>query len=212
MNQQTVPVNLPCEYGGELPPAIATLQIGQTVLDLGSSDSAYRALAATAVGEDGHIISVETTPAVVARARQHVMQDGFFNVSFRLGELEYLPVADQTVDVIISHYGLQPSSVKTQVFREALRALKPGGHLALVAMVATQVLPEEMEENDGLDTDDLSDVLMLDDIEDMLRAAGFDQIKSQTTCCGRGARQASTMNGIIEDLVTPVLIEAAKPA
>ncbi|ETW98362.1 MAG: hypothetical protein ETSY1_19035 [Candidatus Entotheonella factor] len=203
MNQATIPVNLPDGHRQEPSPAIATLQSGQTVLDLSSSDSTYRTLAATAVGEDGHIIGVAATPDVVAQAREDVVLNGFYNMSFRLGELDYLPVADQTVDVIISHYGLHPSSAKTQVFREALRALKPGGHLALVEMVATQVLPEDVEEGG---------VLMLDDIEDMLRAAGFDHIQSQSTPSGRGPRQASTLNGAIEELVTPVLIEAAKPA
>ncbi len=208
---QTVRVDIPLERGGELPQAIATLQTGATVLDLGSGDGAYSFLAATAVGESGCVIGVETTPDMISQARANVIQNGFCNVSFRLGELEYLPVADQTVDVIISHYGINQSSGKTQVFREAFRALKPGGQLALVDMVATQVLPEDVEEDDILYTECLSGVLMLDDIEDMLRAAGFDRIRSQTKRSGNGFRQASATHRALKNIVTPALMEAVKP-
>lgn len=187
----------------ELPQAITTLRTGATVLDLGSGDGAYSFLAATAVGESGCVIGVVTTPEMISQARANAVQNRYCNVSFRLGELEYLPVADQTADAIISRYGLRPSYTKTQVFREAFRALKPGGHLAIVAMVVTQVLPEDVEEDD---------TIMLDDIEDMLRAAGFARIHSQRKQTGNGFCQMPAAKRTCRNMIAPALIEAVKPA
>ncbi len=208
---QTVHVDIPLGRSGELPQAITALQTGAAVLDLGCGDGAYSFLAAAAVGESGYVIGVETTPDMISQARANVIQNGFCNVSFRLGELEYLPVANQTVDVIISHYGINQSCGKAQVFREAFRALKPGGHLAIVDMVATQVWSEEVEENDLLYTEFCSGVLMLDDIEDMLRAAGFQGIRSQTKQTHSRDRQTLAPSRVLQDIVTPALIEAGKP-
>ncbi|WP_089936917.1 methyltransferase domain-containing protein [Candidatus Entotheonella palauensis] len=199
-------------YGRELPQAIAALRMGATVLDLGSGDGAYSFLAATAVGESGRIIGVETAPEMIAQARANVIHNGFYHVSFRLGELEHLPVADRIADAVISHYGINPSYCKTQVFREAFRVLKPGGHLAIVDTVATKILPEDVEENDVLYTECLSGVLMLDDIEDMLRAAGFDRVQSQIKQNRNGFRPASATSRALKPIVAPALIEAVKPA
>lgn len=210
--QKTVRVNLPLGRGRELPQAITSLQPGTTVLDLGSGDGAYSFLAATAVGENGFVIGVDTTPDMISQVRANVIQNGFCNVSFRLGELEYLPVADETVDAIISHYGVNQSSGKAQVFREAFRVLKPGGGLAIVDLVATQAVLEDVAEDDVLYTEFLSGVLMLDDIEDMLRAAGSKQIRSQIKPAQSGTRQASSPKQALKNIVLPALIEAIKPA
>lgn len=189
--------------GDELPQAITSLWNGATVLDLGSGEGAYSFLAATAVGESGCVIGVETTPDMISQARVNLIHSRFCNVSFRLGELEYLPVADQSVDVIISHYGINQSCGKAQMFREALRVLKPGGRLAMIEMVITQVLPEDVEE-DG--------ALMLDDIEDMLRAAGFDRIRSQTRLPRNGFYHVPAISRSVKNMTDPVLVEAVRPA
>ncbi|ETW95885.1 MAG: hypothetical protein ETSY1_28785 [Candidatus Entotheonella factor] len=203
ITEPPVSIDIARERSYELPPALTSLSNGATVLDLGSGEGAYSFLAATAVGESGCVIGVETTPAMISQARMNLIQSRFCNVSFRLGELEYLPVSDQSIDVIISHYGINQSCNKTQVFREALRVLKPGGRLTIVEMVATQVLPEEVEENG---------VLMLDDIEDMLRAAEFDQIQSHIRPPRNGSHRGPATNRAMKHLTAPVLIEAVKPA
>ncbi len=209
--KQTACVNLPLGRGLELSQVINTLKTGETVLDLGCGDGAYSFLAANTVGENGFVIGVETTPDMISQARNNVIQNGFCNVSFRLGELEYLPVANQSADVMISHYGMNQASGKTQVCREAFRALKPGGRLAIVDMVATQMLPEDMEETDVLYTEFLSGVLMLDDLKDMLQAAGFHQICSQTKTYPEERRQAAVSSRALQHVVIPALIEAVKP-
>ncbi len=196
----------------ELPHATAALRTGATVLELGSGDGAYSCLAALVVGESGCVIGVETTPDMVSQARANVVQNGLGNVSFRLGELEYLPMANQTADVIISHYGIHPSAGKTQVFREAFRALKPGGHFTFVDMVAMQVLPEEEEVDVVGYAEDLAGVIMLDDLEDMLRAAGFEQIRSYTQPSCHKPTQVPVCDGALNDMITPALLEAVKPA
>jgi arsenite methyltransferase len=201
----------PLRGGGELPQAIAALRAGVTVLDLGSGVGAYSFLAATRVGESGCVIGVEAAPELIDQARANVIQHGVANVWFRLGELAHLPVADHSIDVIISHYGITPSSGKAQVFREAFRVLKPGGHLAIVDMIATQALPEEMERNDVFNTTCHAGVLMLDDIEDLLRAAGFCRIRSQTKRCRNRFNDASPPRGVFNNTVMPALIEAMKP-
>lgn len=198
-------IDIRLSYRCELPQAIQLLQPGDVVLDLGSGDGAYSFLAAAAVGENGSVIGVETTPDMIGQARRNVIQNGFCNASFRLGELEYLPVADQAVDVVISHYGINQSAEKTQVFREACRVLKPGGRVALIEMVANQALPEDVEEDDVLYTECLSGVVMLDDLEDMLRAAGFEAIRSQPK------QKRNGRSSTVKNVVTPALIEAVKP-
>lgn len=210
--EQPVDVNVNLAHYCELPQAIMGLQPGEAVLDLGSGDGAYCFLAATAVGESGCVIGVETTPDMISQARANVIQNGFCNVSFRLGELEYLPVADQSMDVIVSHYGINQASAKTQVFREAFRALKPGGRVALVETVATQPVPEDVEEDDVLYTECLSGVVMLDDLEDMLRAAGFEQIRSQTKHKRSERPLTWSTRMALESVVAPALIEAVKSA
>ncbi len=209
--EQVVRIDVNLVQCCELPQAIMGLQPGDSVLDLGSGDGAYGFLAATAVGESGAVIGVDTTPDMIGQARANVIRNGLCNVSFRLGELEYLPVADQSIDVIISHYGINQSSAKTQVFREAFRTLKPGGRVALVEMVAMQPLPEDVEEGDVLYTECLSGVVMLDDLEDMLRAVGFEKIRSETQQSRHERPLAWRTSMALKNVVAPAMIEAVKP-
>ena len=124
------------------PTAIASLRPGQTVLDLGSGAGIDCFLAAREVGPAGRVIGVDMTPEMVSRARANAAKGGFGNVEFRLGEIEALPVADASVDVIISNCVLNLSPEKDRVLAEAFRVLRPGGRVVVSDMVSDHPVPE----------------------------------------------------------------------
>ena len=133
----------------------ADLDAGETVLDLGSGAGFDCFLAARAVGSDGRVVGVDMTPAMVETARENaagVDSAAVAPVEFRLGEIEHLPVADASVDVVVSNCVVNLSPDKPQVFAEAFRALRPGGRLAISDVVRTADLPPEV----GSDLDALT--------------------------------------------------------
>lgn len=129
------------------PVTLATLQPGQTALDLGSGGGIDCFLAAKQVGPEGHVIGVDMTPDMIEKARANARKMGADNVEFRLGEIEHLPVGDETVDVVISNCVINLSPDKLQVFREAYRVLRPGGRLAVSDIVTRVELPAEIKQN-----------------------------------------------------------------
>lgn len=127
------------------PTAIASLEPGQTVLDLGSGGGIDCFLAAKQVGPQGRVIGIDMTPEMIDRARTNAERGGYANVEFRLGEIEALPVGDETVDVIISNCVLNLSTDKGRALSEAYRVLKPGGRLVVSDMVSEVPVPSVLE-------------------------------------------------------------------
>lgn len=127
------------------PTAIASLQEGQTVLDLGSGAGIDCFLASKQVGPSGTVIGVDMTPEMLERARANASSGGFENVEFRLGEIEALPVADASVDVVISNCVLNLSTDKPRVLREAYRVLRPGGRMVISDMVSDHPVPAVLQ-------------------------------------------------------------------
>jgi ubiquinone/menaquinone biosynthesis C-methylase UbiE len=136
--------------GCGVPCQLANLQAGETVIDLGSGSGADCFLAAEGVGSTGTVIGVDMTPEMLATARAAARERKASNVSFRLGEIEHLPVADNTADVVISNCVINLSPDKKQVFSEVFRVLKQGGRIAISDIVATQVLPQALRTAEAL--------------------------------------------------------------
>jgi arsenite methyltransferase len=193
------------------PLAIASLQPGQTVLDLGSGAGFDCFLAARAVGPSGTVIGVDMTHEMLAKARDNARKNGFSNVDFRFGEIEALPVSDESVDVIISNCVINLSPEKQRVFREAYRVLKPGGRLAIADVVATAILPEQVREDWAAYTGCIAGASQINELEEMLREAGFDGIKIAPKDASRSFIREWLPGKGIEDYVVSATIEAVKP-
>ena len=159
------------------PLAIASLKEGQVVLDLGSGAGFDCFLAARAVGKTGRVIGVDMTHEMLRKARENGQKNGFTNVEFRLGEIEALPMADKSVDVIISNCVINLSPEKQRVFNEAFRVLKPSGRLAVADMVATAPLPDDIKADWAAYTGCMAGASQITDLERMLKTSGFKEVK-----------------------------------
>ena len=159
------------------PPTIANLSVGETVLVLGSGGGFDCFLAAEAVGPDGQVLGVDMTPEMVEKARANATENDADNVEFRLGEIEHLPVADGTVDVIISNCVVNLSPAKDQVYREAMRVLAPGGRLTISDPVKVEALPEGVREDPGSLAGCISGAEPPQRHRELLEAAGFENIE-----------------------------------
>ncbi len=194
------------------PRAIASLRCGEVVLDLGSGGGFDAFLAAQEVGDSGRVIGIDMTPAMISKARANAEKGGFRQVEFRLGEIEYLPAADASVDVIISNCVVNLSPDKPQVFREAWRVLKPGGRLAISDVVASAELPESIRNDPYLHSACVAGASLVSELEHWLEAAGFEQIFIQPKDESREFIKDWAPGRGIEDYVVSATIEAVKPA
>ena len=158
------------------PTAIASLRDGETVLDLGSGAGFDCFLAAQEVGQDGQVIGVDMTPEMIEKARENVAKNDATNVEFRLGEIEHLPVADVSVDVIISNCVVNLSPDKSQVFSEAFRVLRPGGRLAISDVVLTTQLPADVRMDPDSVAACVAGASPIAELESMLDDVGFTEI------------------------------------
>jgi arsenite methyltransferase len=194
------------------PQAIAALQPGETVLDLGSGAGFDAFLAARQVGATGSVIGVDMTPDMVSKARANAVKGGYANVDFRLGEIEHLPVADATIDAIISNCVINLSPNKPQVFRDAFRALKPGGRLAISDIVTTAELPEAMQHEVALHTACVAGAASVDELTALLADAGFADLPIAPKDASREFIRHWAPGRGVEDFIASATIEAVKPA
>ncbi len=193
------------------PGAIAALRPGEVVADLGAGGGIDAFLAAREVGATGRVIGIDMTPDMVSKARHNAERGGFTNVEFRLGEIEYLPLADASVDVILSNCVINLSPDKPQVFREAFRVLKPGGRLAISDVVATAELPPEWRDDPKLHSGCMAGAARIADLEAMLATAGFTRIAIQPKDQSREFIRDWAPGRGVEDYLVAATIEAIKP-
>lgn len=162
------------------PTAIAGLRAGQVVLDLGSGGGFDVFLAGPKVGPTGRVIGVDMTGEMIAKARRNIAAytraTGLDNVEFRLGEIEHLPVADATVDVVISNCVINLSTEKPQVWREIARVLKPGGKVAASDMALLKPLPESVRTMVEAAVGCVAGAVLIDEYRSMVESAGLKQV------------------------------------
>ncbi len=193
------------------PQAIASLKPGEVVVDLGAGGGFDCFLSAHEVGESGHVIGVDMTPDMLSKARNNAEKGNFKNVEFRLGEIEYLPIADETVDVIISNCVINLSPNKEQVFKDAFRVLKLGGRLAISDVVATVELPEEMRNDQALIAGCMGNASLIDDLKQMIKAAGFKHVAIKPKDESKAFIRDWAPGHNVTDYVVSATIEAIKP-
>ena len=160
------------------PTAIADLREGETVVDLGSGAGFDCFLAAKAVGETGRVIGVDMTAEMVEKARANAEKGGYSNVEFRLGEIENLPLADNTADVIISNCVINLAPDKGRVFQEAFRVLKPGGRMMVSDIVLTGELPDFIRDSKAAYAGCVSGAIMADEYLTLIEKAGFEKVET----------------------------------
>jgi len=206
-----VPAGANLDLGCGNPQAIAALKPGETVLDLGSGAGFDAFLAARAVGDRGRVIGVDMTHEMLRKARDNATKANYTNVEFRLGEIEHLPVANASVDVIISNCVINLSPDKPQVFREAYRVLRSGGRLAISDVVAMAALPDAVRSDLALYTGCMAGASQVDELDAMLREAGFNAIRIQPKDDSREFIRDWAPGRRVEDYVVSASIEAVKP-
>lgn len=159
------------------PVALASLVEGEIVLDLGSGAGFDCFIASSKVGEKGRVIGVDMTPEMVEKAWKNAQTGGFQNVEFRLGEIENIPVEEESADVVISNCVINLSPDKAQVFREAYRVLKPGGRLMVSDIVLLKELPDVIRSSMEAYVGCIAGAVMKEDYLAAIQEAGFHDIQ-----------------------------------
>lgn len=192
------------------PQAIADLQEGETVLDLGSGGGFDCFLAAPKVGETGKVIGVDMTAEMISNARNNAIKNHFSNVEFRLGEIENLPVENEIVDVIISNCVINLSPNKSRVFQEAYRVLKPGGRLAISDIVMTADLPEELQSDVDLYSGCISGASTIKELTEFIEQAGFKNISINPKSDSKEFIKEWAPEHKVEEYIVSAIIKAEK--
>lgn len=195
---QAVPEGANLGLGCGNPVALASLKPGETVLDLGSGAGFDAFLASKRVGPEGRVIGVDMTPQMIERASALAKTHGYANVEFRLGDIEALPVADASIDVIISNCVVNLTTDKAKTFREAFRVLRPGGRLMVSDLVLARPLPEAIRQDMDAYGACVAGALLKADYLQAIAAAGFTDV----TVAGE--------KGYDLGMFSPELLEAAK--
>ncbi len=193
------------------PQAIAGLKPGEVVLDLGAGGGFDAFLAARKVGASGKVYGVDMTPEMLSKARAYAIRGGYHNGEFLLGEIEHLPLANNSVDVIISNCVVNLSDNKAQVFKESYRVLKEGGRLAISDIVANKPLPEEMLKNKELYCNCISGALPIEELKTLLAQAGFVDIEIDSQEKSRMFIKDWVPGAGAENYVVSAKIKAVKP-
>jgi ubiquinone/menaquinone biosynthesis C-methylase UbiE len=202
---KAVPENSNLGLGCGNPVAIASLKEGDIVLDLGSGAGFDCFLAANKVGKNGRVFGVDMTPEMVEKAKENAKKGNHENVEFRLGEIENLPVADNSVDVVISNCVINLSPDKERVFRDAFRVLKPGGRLMISDLVLLKELPDFIKNSVEAYIGCLSGAMMRNEYIEYIKRAGFQGVKviEENTFHIDSMVNDETANTIIENLEIP---------
>jgi arsenite methyltransferase len=202
---ESVPEGANLGLGCGNPVALASLREGETVLDLGSGPGLDCFLAANAVGKEGMVIGVDMTHEMLEKARENARQGGYDNVEFRLGEIENLPVADNSVDAIISNCVINLSPDKARVFREAFRVLKPGGRLMVSDIVLEEALPRVILDSAAAYVGCISGSMLKDEYLGLMEKAGLDGIEvvEETAFPLEMMTSDETAQAVIADLNLP---------
>ena len=193
------------------PVTIAGLHAGEVVLDLGSGGGIDCFLAARQVGENGYVIGVDMTPAMLDKANANKLKMGVQNVEFRRGQIEALPVQDNTIDVIMSNCVINLSPDKQAVFREAFRVLKPGGRLAISDVVNTAPLSQELQADTALLCGCIAGAASIERVETWLVQAGFIDVRVTPQPESRELVATWAPGRGIENFVASATVEARKP-
>ena len=204
---QAVPEESNLGLGCGNPTALASLKEGETVLDLGSGAGLDCFLAAKKVGNRGKVIGVDMTPEMIDKARENAKKGNYGNVEFRLGEIENLPAADNSVDVVISNCVINLASDKGRVFKEAFRVLKPSGRLMISDIVLLKELPDSVKNSVEAYVGCLSGAIMKDKYLAAIRTAGFQEteIVGEASLSNMLSDMADNpeIKAIVEDLRIP---------
>lgn len=193
------------------PRAIASIKVGETVLDLGSGGGFDCFLAAAETGEQGKVIGVDMTPTMISKARANADKGKYNHVDFRLGEIENLPVANGEIDVIISNCVINLSPNKSRVFAEVFRVLKQGGRLAISDVVASTELPDEIREDLQLYSGCMAGASMISELEQILEDSGFTNIRIAPKDESKDFIKDWAPGRGVEEYVLSATIEAVKP-
>lgn len=187
------------------PIALASLREGETVLDLGSGAGFDCFLAANKVGKKGKVIGIDMTPEMIEKARENANKGKYENVEFRLGEIENLPVADNSIDAVISNCVINLVPDKKSVFKETFRVLKPGGRLMISDIVLLKGLPDFIRDSIEAYVGCLSGAIMRDEYIEAIKAAGFQEVKiiEETSFPIECMTNDPTAKAIIENLKVP---------